>query len=200
VVLAIIFIAFVLFMASICSVVKFYVESQIPRRLARVAEEIVKGAQPSLGTAERDVPKSVAKVLSVLKRSVAGKTAPLDATLWELGNSIGEASRQKGYRDGLAEGAKPDDKIRIEISLSELLQMSWLAHLGFQHMMPNYRGIEVHRFSGEDDAREAARSVGILECALPKGERPFADIKTQLLTREKMIGDWWVSKNVLRSA
>jgi hypothetical protein len=42
----------------------------------------------------------------------------------------------------------------VDLSVNELLQLSWLAHLGFQHMMPNYRGFEVYRFSGEEDAAE----------------------------------------------
>ena len=67
-------------------------------------------------------------------------------------------------------------------------------------MMPNYRGIEIHRFSGEDDARDAARSVALLECAIPKTDRPFADVKTQMLARDSMISGWWTAKPALRSA
>ncbi|QND70420.1 hypothetical protein HB776_03545 [Tardiphaga robiniae] len=46
--------------------------------------------------------------------------------------------------------------IRTDPTLNELLSMSWLVHLGVQHTMPDYRGIDVHRFSGEVDARDAA--------------------------------------------
>lgn len=193
-------ICFGLFISSICSIAKFYVERRVPRRLVKIAEEVMRGAQPSLGTAERAYPKEVLATFAEVKKYVEAGSTKQEAALWEFGNAIGESCLRKGYLEGVKTGAIPDGKIRIEVSLNELLQMSWLAHLGFQHMMPNFRGIEMHRFSGEDDAREAARSVAMLECALPKTERPFGDIKTQILTRDKMISDWWVPKVQLKSA
>jgi hypothetical protein len=58
-------------------------------------------------------------------------------------------------------------------------------------MMPNYRGFEIHRFSGEADAREGALAVSRIESAVPAKDRPFADLAVQLGDRLKMIGDWW---------
>jgi hypothetical protein len=200
VVIAFSVICFGLFISSICSITKFYVERRIPRRQIKVAEEVMRGAQPSLGTAERAYPKEVLATMAEVKRCLETGSTKHEAALWEFGNAIGESCLRKGYLEGVKTGAIPDGKIRIEVTLNELLQMSWLAHLGFQHMMPNFRGVEIHRFSGEDDAREAARSVAMLECALPKSERPFADIKVQILTRDKMISDWWVPKAQLKSA
>jgi hypothetical protein len=55
-------------------------------------------------------------------------------------------------------------KIRVDLSLNELLQLSWLAHLGFQHMVPN-RGFEMHRFTGEQDALEGTFALGKIESA-----------------------------------
>jgi hypothetical protein len=58
-------------------------------------------------------------------------------------------------------------------------------------MMPNYRGFEVHRFSGEADAREGAAAVGKIEGVIPAKERPFGDLSVQFKSRQKLIGDWW---------
>jgi hypothetical protein len=189
----------VLLMWATFSVAKVYVTLGLRRRSARMADEVIRGAQLSLGTSASALPKSVLAAAVNLKRGFHDQIIPHDSLLWELGNSIGEACRQSGYQEGLKVSAKPDDQIRIDMSVNELLHMSWLAHLGFQHMMPNYRGVEVHRFGGATDAREAARSVAILECALPKNDRPFVDTRTQMLTREKMISDWWVAKAELHS-
>jgi hypothetical protein len=71
------------------------------------------------------------------------------------------------------------------------LQLSWFAHLGFQSMMPNYRSFEIHRFSGEEDAQEAAMAVGRVESAIPAQARPFDDLSVQLRARQKLIRDWW---------
>ncbi len=72
------------------------------------------------------------------------------------------------------ERRRREGRTRIDFTLNELLQLSWLAHLGFQHMMPNYRDFEIHRFSGETDAREGALAVAKLEAAVPTKARPLA--------------------------
>ena len=58
----------------------------------------------------------------------------------------------QGHRAGVKRKAPAEGYIRVDFSVTELLQLSWLAHLGFQNMMPNYRGFEIHRFSGAEDA------------------------------------------------
>ena len=80
-----------------------------------------------------------------------------------------------------------DDKIRVELSPSELLQLASLAHLGFKKMMPNDRGIEMHRFDGEDHALEGAHAVERLERALPDPQRPFEHADN----RQALIRHWW---------
>jgi hypothetical protein len=191
VILSLAVVLLVALLASGWSCSRWYFDRGRRRGLSQSADEILRGAQGHLGTGNAAFPKPVQKTLAQFKRLVADPNCAWEPALWEFGNAVGEACWRKGHTEGVMVGAKPDDMIRIEMSLNELLQMSWLAHLGFQHMMPNYRGIEVHRFSGAHEAFDAARSVGILECALPKADRPFADIKTQILGREKMITDWW---------
>jgi hypothetical protein len=94
-----------------------------------------------------------------------------------------------GQAAGVRRKAPANGKIRVDLSSKELMRLSWLAHLGFQHMMPNYRSIEIHRFTGEEDALESTLAVGKIESAIPARERPFAEV--QLETRKKLIRDWW---------
>jgi hypothetical protein len=61
----------------------------------------------------------------------------------------------------------------------------WLSHLGFQQMMPNYRGFEIHRFSGEEDPQEGAKAVGRIAAAIPETDRPFGDISDQFKNRQR---------------
>jgi hypothetical protein len=58
-------------------------------------------------------------------------------------------------------------------------------------MMPNYRGFEIHRFSGEEDAREGTIAVSKIEGAIPAKMRPIADLGVQLKDQQKLISDWW---------
>lgn len=199
-IIALVGIAFGLFVYSIASVVNFYAKKAATRRIGEIVDQLVRGAHPNFSNSRAPLPPAIADAVKKLHKALRQSQALPDKALWELGHAIGEACRVDGYRDGMQVGAIPADTIRIEMSLNELLQMSWLAHLGFQHMMPNYRGTEIHRFSGPDDAREGARSVGVLECAIPRPERPFADLRTQLMAREAMICDWWAEKPALQPA
>ena len=97
----------------------------------------------------------------------------------------------KGHGAGIRRKAPAEGKVRVDLSLNELLHLSWLAHLGFQRMMPNYRDFEIHRFSGEEDAKEGALAVSKIEAAIPAKDRPFGDLSTQLKSRQTLIGDWW---------
>ncbi len=84
-----------------------------------------------------------------------------------------------------------EDEIRVELSASELLHLSRLAHLGFKKMMPNDRGIEMHRVSDEDDAQQGNRAIERLELAIPARHRPFDDPLAQFVSRHEVIQNWW---------
>jgi hypothetical protein len=58
-------------------------------------------------------------------------------------------------------------------------------------MMPNYRGFEIHRFGGEEDALEGAIAIGKIEGAIPAKMWPFTDLGVQLKNPQKLINDWW---------
>jgi hypothetical protein len=120
-----------------------------------------------------------------------GLTQRYHAQLWILGDAIGEACWLKGHGAGIRRKAPAEGKVRVDLSLNELLHLSWLAHLGFQRMMPNYRDFEIHRFSGEEDAKEGALAVSKIETAIPAKDRPFANLSTQLKSRQTLISDWW---------
>jgi hypothetical protein len=191
---AIITIVLAIFVWAVYSSVRSVLERRIPRQLAFLSDELIRGAQSQLSTRDEPIPRAVVQLNRSFKQALSRPATAQHPALWELGNAIGEACWQNGYAEGLKVGATPPDKIRIELTVDELLHMSWLAHLGFQYMMPNYRGFELHRFKGAEDAKAGARAVALLECALPRNQRPFSDITQQLQARDKMISDWWVQK------
>jgi hypothetical protein len=168
------------------------------RGIEEATRELVRGACQHYELEGQVIPERVAKALDHLK-SIAdrprkvrrGTTDPLHAHLWVIGDAIGEASWLKGHSAGLRRKAPAEGKIRVDFSINELLQLSWLAHFGFQHMMPNFRGFGIHRFSGHDDAEEGAIAVAKIERAIPANSRPFADLSEQLKYRQKLISDWW---------
>ena len=62
-------------------------------------------------------------------------------------------------------------------------------YLGFQHMMPNTRLLELRRFTGKGDPFEAARALSRLEAAIPKEHRH--DLLVHAAGRMQLIDDWW---------
>jgi hypothetical protein len=168
------------------------------RGMEEATREIVRGIGSHYELDGQSVPERVATAMKAAK-AVSGKcsklknggTDPFHAQLWILGDAIGEACWLKGHAAGLRRRAPAEGKIRIDLSLNELLQLSWLANLGFQSMMPNYRGFEIHRFSGEEDAQEGALAVCKIEGAIPAAARPFTDLSAQFAGRQKLINDWW---------
>ena len=112
------------------------------------------------------VPENVVKALKAVdaasrkrKKRRGSSPEPYYVHLSNLGYAVGEACWLKGHGTGVRRKAPAEGKIRLDLSLNELLQLSWLAHHGFQHMMPNYRSFEIFRFSGEEEAEEGAKAV-----------------------------------------
>ncbi len=188
--------AVLLYLSYSCT--KAFYEKGRRRGMEEATRELSRGITSHCELEGKAVPERVAIALKRLKeasskpwKSGTGLTEPYHAQLWVLGDAMGEACWIKGHAAGVRRKAPAPGKLRVDFSLTELLQLSWLAHLGFQHMMPNYRGFEVHRFSGPDDAREGASVVGKIESAIPANERPFGDLPTQIKSRQKLICDWW---------
>jgi hypothetical protein len=180
------------------SCAKSYFEKGRLRGVEEATCEISRGISSHYELERQVIPERVAKAVKALEAVAAkprkkstGSTDPYHAQLWILGDAIGEACWLKGHAAGIKRKAPAEGKIRVDLSLTELLQLSWLAHLGFQHMMPNYRGFEIHRFSGEEDARDGAKAVSKIENVIPVKDRPFTDLSAQINGRQKLICDWW---------
>jgi hypothetical protein len=185
----------VAFVVASWSCARSYFEKGRRRGMEEATREIVRGVS-SHYELEGQIPECVEKALKQAKtgrglKAIRGSTDPYHAQLWIVGDAIGDACWRKGHAAGIRRKAPAEGKIRVDFSLNELLQLSWLAHLGFQYMMPNYRGFEIHRFSGEEDAREGAIAIGKIEGAIPAKMRPFADLGVQLKNRQNLITDWW---------
>jgi len=141
-----------LFFATFCCA-KSFIEKARRRGMEEATRELSKGFNSHFELEGQAVPERVSIALKRLKEASsitwkprAGLTEPYHAQLWVLGDAMGEACWIKGHAAGVRRKAPAAGKVRVDFSLNELLQLSWLAHLGFQHMMPNYRGFEIHRF------------------------------------------------------
>jgi hypothetical protein len=178
------------------SCARSYFETGRLQGMEEATRELARGINAHYELDGQVAPERVAIALKAFgavsgKHRKKGSTDPYHAQLWIVGDAIGEACWLKGHGAGMRRKAPAEGKIRADFSVNELLQLSWLAHLGFQHMMPNYRGFEIHRFSGEENAWEGAKAVAKVEAVIPAKDRPFADLSVQVRSRQKLICDWW---------
>jgi hypothetical protein len=190
-----------IFLFAVWSGVRSYLDRGRSRGMEEATRETIRGISSHYEHEGRVVPSSVAEAIEAVKSIALARprrAAPYHARPWVFGDSVGEACWRRGYESGLREMAPSKGIIRLDLSLNQLLQLAWLAHLGFQHMMPNYRGFEIHRFSGEGDAREATCAVSKLENAIPPPHVQVSDRFAQSKDHERLISDWWqiVSKRM----
>lgn len=194
----------VAFLVAAWSSARSYYENGRLQGAKEATREILRGINSHYELEGQGVPETVAKALKAIdaasnkRRKTGSVLTDHHAQFWILGDAVGEACWLNGHAAGIRRRAPAEGKIRVDLTLNEVLQLSWLAHLGFQHMMPNYRGFEIHRFNGKEDAQEGAKAVSRIEAAIPAKERPFADPSVQFKGRLKLISDWWqpVSKTL----
>ena len=174
-----------------------YYEAGRKRGIEEAVREILRGVGSHVELEGGALPAAIEKAgndLKILSARRLSKKLLIQAyhgQLWVMGNAIGDSCWMKGHAAGMRRKAPAEGRIRVDLSLNELLQLGWLAHLGFQHMMPNYRSFETYRFSSQADAEEAARAVGRLEASVPSKDRPITDLTVQFKSRQQLIGEWW---------
>jgi hypothetical protein len=158
--------------------------------------EMHRGTAIVLRCDEQNFPNEIGTALSaleaLLERSSSKSKLQADSIriqLSTLGRLLGEACWDKGHSAGVRRKAPAEGKVRVDLSAIDLLQLGALADLGFHHMIPNARLFELRRFTGRDDAAEAAQAVSRLEAAIPKDHRP--DLLRRAEGRLKLIDGWW---------
>src|ERR1700676_648056 len=192
VILAVIIVLLILLLASTWSSARSYFAKGRLAGMEEATLEIIRGINShyeSAGQAPPDnVTKAVEAVRSFARRASHEKSIHrYQARLWIFGDAVGAACWRKGYDTCKLQMTPSDDKIRVALSVGELLQLTSLAHLGFKKMMPNDRGIEMRRFSGEEHAREGAYAVERVEQAIREKHRP----SQHSANRQALIRHWW---------
>jgi hypothetical protein len=191
-ILVVIIALLLLLLASTWSTARSYF---VKGRLAGMEEatlEIIRGINSHYEEAGQAAPDHVSKAVDAVRSFARGASCEksilrYQARLWVFGDAVGAACWRKGYDACKLQMTPADDKIRIALSAGELLHLTALAHLGFKKMMPNDRGIEMHRFSSEGHALDGAYAVERLEQAIPAPQRPFEHSHN----RQALILNWW---------
>jgi hypothetical protein len=197
-ILAVLFVLLTILMAATWSSARSYFAKGRLAGMEEATIEIILGINSHYESIGQPAPDHVRKAVEAVKSFARGACYEKSihryhARLWIFGDAVGATCWRKGY-DACKTRMRPGkDRIRIDLSASELLHLVSLAHLGFKKMMPNDRGIEMHRFGNEDDARDGTRAIERLELALPVKYIPFDDPLAQSVNRQALIQNWWSS-------
>src|SRR5450759_917403 len=178
VILAVIIVLLILLLASAWSSARSYFAKGRLAGMEEATLEIIRGISSHYESAGQAPPDYVTKAIEAVKSSARGacyekSILRYHARLWIFGDAVGAACWRRGYDTCKLQMTPADDKVRVALSIGELLHLASLAHLGFKKMMPNDRGIEMHRFDGEQHAIEGTYAVARLEQAIPEQHRPF---------------------------
>jgi hypothetical protein len=191
-ILAVIIVLLILLLASTCSSAKSYFAKGRLAGMEEATLEIIRGIRSHYESGGQAPPEYVTEALEAVKSFARGASCEksiyrYQARLWIFGDAVGAACWRRGYDTCKLQMTPREDKIRVELSMSQLLHLTSLAHLGFKKMMPNDRGIEMHRFDGEEHALEGTRAVERLERAIPEKHRP----SDHSANRQALIRHWW---------
>lgn len=191
-ILVVIILLLVLLFAATWSSARSYFQKGRLAGMEEATREIIRGLGSHYEVAGLAPPDHVTKAVEAVKLFARGASCEKNirryqARLWIFGDAVGAACWRKGYDTCKLRMTAPQDKVRFDMSVGELLQLTSLAHLGFKKMMPNDRGIEMHRFDGEEQALAGAYAVEKLEQAIPAEHRPF----DHAANRKALIRNWW---------
>jgi hypothetical protein len=191
-ILAVIIVLLLSLFAAAWSSARSYFQKGRLAGMEEATREIIRGLGAHYEQAGLAPPDHVTKAVEAVKLFARGASCEKSirryhARLWTFGDAVGAACWRKGYDTCKARMTPARDKVRLDLSASELLQLTALAHLGFKRMMPNDRGIESHRFEGEDHAFAGSYAVEKLEQAIPENVRP----RDRGADRQALIRHWW---------
>jgi hypothetical protein len=198
-ILVVIIVLLVLLLSSTWSAARSYFAKGRLAGMEEATLEIIRGISSHYEKAGEAPAEHVTAAIEAVQSFARGASCEksiqrYQARLWIFGDAVGAACWRKGYDSCKLQMTPADDKIRVALSIGELLHLTSLAHLGFKKMMPNDRGIEMHRFGGEEHAREGTYAVEKLEQAIPPKHSPFDDPLAQCANRQELIQNWWASE------
>ena len=100
---------------------------------------------------------------------------------------MGQASWNAGFETGMKFTAPKTDEVQIDLPVGCLLNIRFMAHIGFQHMITD----EFIGFKNEQDAQNATRNIEHLEFAIPQKYRDESDPYALSFNRQTMIWSRW---------
>ncbi|QOZ66406.1 hypothetical protein [Bradyrhizobium arachidis] len=138
-----------------------------------------------------DLPQKVIEALDYMKRALAQKDVHTRCRLYltgaaMLGDAMGLAAWHKGFEAGQELMDARDGETRIDLKRQEILDIAYMAHLGFEQMISDPEG-----FKDEDDAERASSAIRKIERHKPADTVDESDPYAMAFNRSTMIWQRW---------
>jgi hypothetical protein len=104
-------------------------------------------------------------------------------------DKMGQAGVDRGFKSGQDWSEPRDGEYRIDMPIEHWRRIRYLAHIGFQHQMPNYERMLHFPFDSEEDALQSEAAIEKLEFAIghSKSDPEYSDS----LARNMLIWKRW---------
>jgi hypothetical protein len=144
------------------------------------------------------IPEPVATCIDKMKANVAkapNARKKCDAYSYHfrrLGDVTGEAAWNAGFDAGHRITSPQDGEIRVDLAITDLMQIRRLANVGFEKMV--WDKDSPFAFEDQNDAEEATQAIERLEFRIPKEQRDPDYPHAHSFNRQTMIWRRWPSE------
>jgi hypothetical protein len=163
--------------------------------MKKVADAMIRGISHHYEQQDEPLPPEVDKAIDELNALVArqkddrGRAEQYAIGARILADAMGQACVSRGFQSGQHWSEPTGGDTRVDLSEKELLNLAFLAHMGFEKMI-GWGGSELE-FDDEQDAERASEAIRQLERHKPKDAIDESDPYALAFDRQTMIWRRW---------
>lgn len=177
-------------------VVAHYHERGRLQGIREASDRMIRGVSRHYEVVGQPIPENVAKAVDTMRERVDAltewkkKNETYLPYLYTLSDEMGKACVASGIEIGGNRADPRDGETRVDLTAREIVNLSFLAHLGFERMIIGYAGMSGDiSFNDEADAERATEAIRKLERNRPKEMRDESDPYAMAFNRQAMIWD-----------
>lgn len=164
--------------------------------IREASDRMIRGVSRHYEVVGQSIPEDVAKAVDTMMDRVNARKTWKEKNetylpyLFTLGDEMGKACVASGIEIGEYRADPREGETRIDLTSREIVNLSFLAHLGFEKMIVGRGGAFGDiSFNDEADAEQATNAIGKLERYKPKEMRDPTDPYILAFNRQTMIWD-----------
>ena len=173
---------------SLWSIVRGWIRKAYLEGMQEAATRMIIGVSGHYEKRNEPIPERVAAAVDRTKKALDKKDLKVAAREYGfgcgfLGEEMGLACYHRGFEEGRQWTGPRGDDIRLDLTGAEVVNIAFLAHLGFEQMLFT----KELQFNDEADAEKASAAIRKVERVRPAGTFDESDPYAQATNRMQMI-------------